>query len=219
MAFGSPVGGFITDFFGWRYCFKINIIPFLLLLYVYMVHMKNYKVPSMNRIPNGTLMQRLKYIDFGGSILSCMGNTSLCAILILGGNTHDWSDPLVLSLMALAIMSYISLAVYECYVPRNPLVPPHLLGNRTVVLGCIGLWLLCSVVGGTNISMPQYYIVSSSTPPSNAHETGLLISSLYVGRTRVLYKQDRLMYHGVHIRKRLWILFCGTGIYTTIYKG
>ncbi|CDH50595.1 subfamily drug resistance transporter [Lichtheimia corymbifera JMRC:FSU:9682] len=158
MAFGSPVGGFITDFFGWRYCFKINIIPFLLLLYVYMVHMKNYKIPSMNRIPNGTLMQRLKYIDFGGSILSCMGNTSLCAILILGGNTHDWSDPLVLSLMALAIMSYISLAVYECYVPRNPLVPPHLLGNRTVVLGCIGLWLLCSVVGGTSISMPQYYI-------------------------------------------------------------
>lgn len=176
MAFGSPVGGFITDFFGWRYCFKINIIPFLVLLYVYMVHMKNYKVPSMNRIPNGSLMQRLKCIDFGGSILSCMGNTALCAILIFGGNTHDWSDPLVLSLIALAIMSYLSLAVYECYIPRNPLVPPHLLGNRTVVLGCIGLWLLCSVCGGTNISMPQYYIVSSSTLALNCTRTDLLTS-------------------------------------------
>ncbi|KAI7880644.1 MFS general substrate transporter [Lichtheimia hyalospora FSU 10163] len=158
MAVGSPVGGFITDFFGWRYCFKINIIPFLLILYVYVFHMRNYKVPSMNQVPGDTWMERIKWVDFGGSLLFCMGNTSLCATLVLGGNTYDWCHPLVLSIVALAVISYLSLAFYECYIPRNPLVPLHLLRNRTVVHGCIGLWLLCSVTGGTGVSMPQYYL-------------------------------------------------------------
>lgn len=178
LAVGSPVGGFITDFFGWRYCFKINIIPFLLILYVYTFHMKNYKLPTMDRIPSGTLMERLKWVDFGGALLFFMGNTFLCTTLILGGNTHDWSDPLVLSLIALAIVSYSSLIVYEYYIPLNPLVSRHLFSNRTVVLGCVGMWLLSLVFGGTNIAMPQYYmgVLGFSTS-----KTGLCIMVYTIG--------------------------------------
>lgn len=181
--------------------------------------MKNYKLPTMDRIPSGTLMERLKWVDFGGALLFFMGNTFLCTTLILGGNTHDWSDPLVLSLIALAIVSYSSLIVYEYYIPLNPLVSRHLFSNRTVVLGCVGMWLLSLVFGGTNIAMPQYYMVTFLYVLSSITHTQNDTSISLLGRTWVLYKQNRLMHHGLHNWKCLWILSGGTWIYTAIHKG
>ncbi|KAI9264260.1 hypothetical protein BDA99DRAFT_559540 [Phascolomyces articulosus] len=52
---GSPVGGFITQYLGWRYCFKINIIPFLFALYVFAFRLPNYTPPvSDDNIKNNS---------------------------------------------------------------------------------------------------------------------------------------------------------------------
>ncbi|CDS11600.1 hypothetical protein LRAMOSA03863 [Lichtheimia ramosa] len=187
LALGSPIGGFITNLVGWRYCFHMNVIPLAVSLYIFTFHLKNYRVASMDQIGKVSLLERIKLVDFGGSVLCGIGNAALCTALILGGNTRDWSDPFVVSMMLGAIASFISLALYEVYIPKFPLLPPYLFRNRTVVIGGLGMMLISMLSGGCNISLPQFFmgVLGLSIDKAGlciaAHTIGVIVGSFAAG--------------------------------------
>ncbi|KAI8147653.1 major facilitator superfamily domain-containing protein [Fennellomyces sp. T-0311] len=86
IAMGSPIGGFITDMFGWRYCFKLNIIPLICIGYVYLFHFYNYNIGSMTT----GWVKKLGAIDFLGASILALGNVAFAAAVLFGGNTRPW---------------------------------------------------------------------------------------------------------------------------------
>jgi MFS family permease len=119
----------LTDSFGWRFCFYINLPLLVLSLYVAIRVITNYNLKEQDL--ESTIWDRMKKIDYLGSIsvVVCVVCFSLAASM--GGNSRPWSDPLVLGLfIASFIMGFLFLYI-EKHVAKNPLMPWSIISSRT----------------------------------------------------------------------------------------
>ena len=151
------MGGFITDTFGWRYCFKLNILPLLFNIYVYCFRLDNYRAPGMSN--NNSVWNQLRSIDFLGVVLLSSANVLLVSAFLFGGNTHPWTHPLILTVFGGAIMAFILFALHQAYSARHPLVKHTLVTNRNVMISCVGTFFTCFSDGAVNYSQPQFFMV------------------------------------------------------------
>ncbi|KAI9498399.1 major facilitator superfamily domain-containing protein, partial [Zychaea mexicana] len=87
MAFGPPVGGFLTENFGWRYCFKISIIPLLIVLYIYTFRLPNYSPVEDDE--TSTKSKRLSSSTIASTATSEPSTSSSIAFTTSKGNSND----------------------------------------------------------------------------------------------------------------------------------
>ncbi|KAG2218742.1 hypothetical protein INT45_003060, partial [Circinella minor] len=180
---GSPVGGFITEYFGWRICFKINIIPFFIVLYIFAFRLPNYDPPGNDHTPTtkkrqftpiireqqqqmtrnnegkDSIFKKLYSIDFLGAILLGAANTTFTTGITLGGNTRSWTDPFILSMLGMSAIFFLIFGLYEMLGAAYPLVSRLVISSRNIISLCVGnhLWGL-----GTSVSfyvLPQLFMV------------------------------------------------------------
>ncbi|KAG2222560.1 hypothetical protein INT45_002691 [Circinella minor] len=173
VALGSSIGGLITDTIGWRYCFKINILPFIWILYIFIFHLDNYNAP----LTADKLGEKLCSVDFTGAALVAFANVALATGLLLGGNTHDWNSFLIVSLIAFSIITFLLFGFHQVCWAKNPIISPTIAANKNGILkfttSKAGFWSMaeafpiplgCSVAGQyiryTN-RFRNYSIVSS----------------------------------------------------------
>ncbi|KAI9490064.1 major facilitator superfamily domain-containing protein [Zychaea mexicana] len=154
VALGSSIGGVITDTFGWRYCFKINIIPFVWMLYIFIFQMNNYNAPSAT----AKLGEKLRSIDFLGAALLALANVTLATGLLLGGNTHDWSDILIISLITTSITAFVLFGFHQVRWAKNPIISPTTAANRNVCGASLCMLLICVASSATICLVPQFFM-------------------------------------------------------------
>lgn len=143
------MGGFITDTLGWRYCFKINIVPLLLLLYVYAFHLKSYKV-------SGQSQRSLHMIDFPGIAMLAAGNILLAVTLLMGGNIRAWSDPIIIGSAISSIGFYVVFSLYQAKWATYPLISRVARSNYNVVGSCLIILLTGASEAAFLIMIPQF---------------------------------------------------------------
>ncbi|KAI9470105.1 MAG: major facilitator superfamily domain-containing protein [Benjaminiella poitrasii] len=158
---GTPLGGLINDMLGWRYCFYINILFCLFILHAYLYKMKDYNISSavQTRVEEDDHQPTslFQHIDFIGT-------------LSLGGNTHAWTDSLIVSLIVLAVFFFGLFSVFELngWTSKNPLISPRLIRNRNVVAVCLNNYFLCSSTMTLNYPIPQFFMGVLGYSPSSA---------------------------------------------------
>lgn len=143
------MGGFITDTLGWRYCFKINIVPLLLLLYVYTFHLKSYKVAGQSQ-------RSLRMIDFPGIAMLASGNILLAVTLLMGGNIRAWSDPIIIGSAIASFGFYVVFTLYQAKWATHPLVSRVARSNYNVVGSCSIILLTGAGEAAFLIMIPQF---------------------------------------------------------------
>lgn len=121
---GPVLGGALTQFASWRWCFWINLpicgTVFLLLLIFLDVHNPRTKVA-----------QGLKAIDWFGS-LSIVGLTLMLLLgLQFGGLTFPWDSPTVICLIVFGALMSILFIYSEKRIARYPLMPLALFRHRS----------------------------------------------------------------------------------------
>ncbi|ORZ00974.1 major facilitator superfamily domain-containing protein [Syncephalastrum racemosum] len=136
IALGAPLGGFITDYFGWRNCFYINILPCLFVLMI-SFRLKNYT--HVGKIqPNA--IEKLKQIDFAGAILISTSTASLVTAMVMCGNLRPWTDPVIIGLLSICFASLAAFILHEWYLPEDSkcraLMPRRLISERNVLCSC-----------------------------------------------------------------------------------
>ncbi|NUW38521.1 MFS transporter [Nonomuraea rhodomycinica] len=141
---GGPLaGGAITDAWGWRWIFSINLPLGLLAMALTAFALR---LPR----PGGD-----GQVDLPGAALIAGATVRLLLAAEWGGRTYAWTSGVILALIgAVAVLA----AVFVWWERRaaNPLLPPRLFADRTLRVALPATALLGALLGGSIVYLPTY---------------------------------------------------------------
>jgi MFS transporter, DHA2 family, multidrug resistance protein len=144
-AIGPTIGGYLTENYGWRTIFFVNVIP--------TVAMVTALYFSLERQP--MQIKLLKEGDWTGIVTMAIGLSALQTVLE-EGNKDDWfSSPFIVRLAAVAVVSLSLFAWIELTVEK-PLIRLRLLTGRNFGFGTIAMTLLGFALFGSVYILPAY---------------------------------------------------------------
>ncbi|KAJ2072287.1 hypothetical protein GGH13_002784, partial [Coemansia sp. S155-1] len=152
------LGGVIVQYSTWRVAFWINV-PICLIAAIIVLSIMRLPVPS------GSLRDKVKRIDFGGSLLSLISIVLILLALSWGGRDYSWGSSAVVCCLVFGILILLLFIVYENRIPLEPIVPLHLLRTRNVALSFIGHLFFGAVTYAQLMFIPQWALVVRNTTP------------------------------------------------------
>lgn len=163
---GPLLGGFLVDSsLGWRWCFWVGV-PFGVAALVLL--QRTLKLP--------VLASDTK-IDWLGSLLIPGGISILLIWVTLAGKNFEWVSWASAALVAGGVL-LIALAVVVERRVADPVVPPRLLRQRTMILAIIASVAIGIAMFGSSVFFGQYFQISRGYSPTAA---GLLTLPMIVG--------------------------------------
>lgn len=172
---GPALGGFITDYLGWRWVFYINlpvgtaaIILLWLTLHEHIEH-KSHR------------------IDFAGVGSLTAAVTALLLGLQLGGRELPWTSWQVLGLLTAAVVLLAAFVWLELRA-AEPLLPPALLRNYVIAPASIAAFLFGAAMFGLTSFVPPYVqgVLNGSATAAGASLAALslfwTVGSIMAGR-------------------------------------
>ncbi|MGH2399166.1 MAG: MDR family MFS transporter [bacterium] len=176
---GPNLGGFLTDTLSWRWVFYVNVPLGILALVLVLA-----KMPTLS---SGVRQP----IDWAGTALLITSVVPLLLGLTLDKSTYPWSSPLVVGLLAAAVVSTAAFLVVESRAPA-PVLPLNLFANRTIaVVSMASVFMGAAFMGAVfflSLFMVNVVGVSATaagstlTPLTLAVVAGAMTSSLVVER-------------------------------------
>ena len=162
---GPLVGGFITDHFGWRWVFYVNL-PLGLIALVLI----------------GFLLPRLAghgrvRIDWLGIALLIAGVLPVLIGLTWAGLTYPWGSPQVIGALVVGAVLLVAFAIWENHAPE-PILTLHLFENRAFTVAVILSFLVGGALFGALTFLPLF---AQGVLGYSAQDSGLVLAPLMVG--------------------------------------
>jgi EmrB/QacA subfamily drug resistance transporter len=166
---GGPLaGGALTDQFGWRSVFWVNVPVGLVALALVIV----FLAPSRPQ-PGGLLRQ----LDYVGTILLAAALTCIALVTTWGGSEYAWASPVIIGLSVGAV---VLIAVWILAERRatNPIIPLELFANSTFVISSTIALLGGLVILSAVNFLPLFLQLVTGT---SALKSGLLLLPMMFG--------------------------------------
>ncbi|WP_174247943.1 DHA2 family efflux MFS transporter permease subunit [Bradyrhizobium sp. S69] len=144
-AIGPTIGGYLTENYGWRTIFFVNVIP--------TIAMVSALYFTLERKP--MQLGLLREGDWPGIATMAIGLSALQTVLE-EGNKDDWfSSPFIQRLAAIAVVS-LSLFLWIELTTEKPLIRLRLLKGRNFGFGTIAMTMLGFALFGSVYILPAY---------------------------------------------------------------
>jgi DHA2 family multidrug resistance protein len=144
-AIGPTIGGYLTENYGWRTIFFVNVIPTAVMVSALYL--------TLERQP--MQLKLLKEGDWAGILTMAIGLSALQTVLE-EGNKDDWfASPFILRLAVIALVS-LSLFIWIELSTEKPLIRLRLLKGRNFGIGTIAVTLLGFALFGSVYILPAY---------------------------------------------------------------
>lgn len=171
----SPsVGGLIVGSVSWRWCFWINLpIGALSLVIIFFA----LRVDAKGRSPL-TLRQKIVELDLVGNVLFIPSLTSLFLALSWAGTKYPWGSGTVIGLFVTAAALLALFAYDQRRRGEKATLPPRILGNRSVLAGCVFAACTNAAMNVFEYYLPTYF---QSVRAYTATKSGYLMLPLMAG--------------------------------------
>ena len=157
---GPLLGGWFTEGIGWRWAFWMNIPLGALAIITAIFFLRLPKVE--NTKPK---------LDVAGMGLLALASTGLVLITTWGGTTYDWDSLLVLTLVAVTVITAGAFVMFERRA-AEPIMPLHLFSDRNFNLTTIAGLITGIAMFGALAYLPTYLQMVTG---ANATEAGFLM--------------------------------------------
>jgi DHA2 family multidrug resistance protein len=144
-AIGPTIGGYLTENYGWRTIFFVNVLPTIVMVTALYL--------TLERQP--MQLKLLKEGDWAGIATMAIGLSAFQTVLE-EGNKDDWfASPFILRLAVVALVSLSLFAWIELSIEK-PLIRLRLLTRRNFGFGTIAMTLLGFALFGSVYILPAY---------------------------------------------------------------
>ncbi|MET7988788.1 MULTISPECIES: MDR family MFS transporter [unclassified Streptomyces] len=159
MILGPLVGGSITDHWGWRWSFYINLpLGVVALIAVSVVlHLPKKRVQAK--------------IDYLGAGLLALGISSIVLVTTWGGTEYAWSSARIMELTGIGVASLVGFVYWQTKAAA-PVMPLHIFRSRNFTLMSIIGFITGFVMFGAVLFLPLY---QQSVQGASATNSGLLL--------------------------------------------
>ncbi|MFG2514852.1 MDR family MFS transporter [Streptomyces sp. NPDC048584] len=156
---GPLVGGTITDNWGWRWAFYINLPLGAIALAA---------VGVVLHLPK----KRAKAgIDYLGVALLTVGITSIVLVTTWGGTEYAWSSARIMELIGLGVASLVGFVFWQTKA-AEPVLPLHIFRSRNFTLMSVIGFVVGFVMFGATLFLPLY---QQAVQGASATNSGLLL--------------------------------------------
>ncbi|MEU6797607.1 MDR family MFS transporter [Nonomuraea wenchangensis] len=158
---GGPLaGGAITDAWGWRWIFYVNLPLGLLAMALVAFALRLPRTGGDGRV------------DLAGAVLIAGATVSLLLVAEWGGRTYPWNSGVILTLLAaLAVLG--ALFVWRERRAADPLLPLRLFADPALRVALPATALLGALLGGSIVYLPTYL---QATYGMGATQAGLALN-------------------------------------------
>ncbi|MEO3753483.1 MDR family MFS transporter [Streptomyces sp. B6B3] len=157
---GPTVGGFITDHWGWRWTFYINLplgaVAFAMVTAV--LHL-----PKRER-PKGR-------IDYLGAALLTAGITAIVLVTTWGGTEYAWGSATIVGLTVVGVLALAAFLHVETRA-EEPVMPLHIFRSRNFSLMSVIGFMIGFVMFGGTLYLPLF---QQAVQGASATNSGLLL--------------------------------------------
>ncbi len=202
-ALGPPIGGAITQYANWKWCFWINLpvggvtllTQFFFLQVIFVKHL--------------TLKEKLRQIDWIGNLILIGTLVSTLIALSWANTRYPWSAYQIIVPLVLGSVGFAIFFVYEsskfCV---QPIIPPRLFGNRTSAIGLICTFLQSALTMWQVYFLPVYF---QAVKLASISRSGvLLLPTILIGIPAAIVAGGFLAKYGKYKSIHLFSFFIAT---------
>ncbi|WP_037850425.1 MDR family MFS transporter [Streptomyces sp. NRRL S-340] len=156
---GPLVGGTITDNWGWRWAFYINLPLGAVALVA---------VSAVLHLPKKRSEARVDYL---GAALLTLGISSIVLVTTWGGSEYAWTSARIMELTAIGVVALVGFVFWQTRA-AEPIVPLHIFRSRNFTLMSVIGFITGFVMFGAVLFLPLY---QQSVQGASATNSGLLL--------------------------------------------
>lgn len=156
-ASGGIIGGLISDSFGWKWVFLLQV-P--LAIIVGTAIFLNLKLPEGSPglgASGADFQEKLKRVDFLGSFFLVSSLMLYLVAASLGGQKFAFSSKTFIGLVILALALLLAFIYTEKYISAEPIIPINIMTERTVMSSSMANWFYTMGVYSYLFYVPFYF--------------------------------------------------------------